>query len=201
MILAVFVLLLLLIDIPSLPLWLVSAAVAVGPDAPPAQIDTALRRHAETRNAVAEITTSLIVLALGCALTPFMDSSFGMMMALGVLSAAGSGAGSFSVLIGAASRKLDSAKRGQAAGIINAGGSLGQFVFAPLAQKLITTVGWMGAMYALAIAALAALPLAPPLRPVLEQLARPRSASSTRGMPRSCVPAWSASGRTASCAT
>jgi predicted MFS family arabinose efflux permease len=110
------------------------------------------------------LAAGLIVLALGCALTPFMDTSFGMMMALGVLSAAGSGAGSFSVLIGAASRKLDSAKRGQAAGIINAGGSLGQFVFAPLAQKLITTVGWMGAMYALAIAALAALPLARALR-------------------------------------
>jgi predicted MFS family arabinose efflux permease len=110
------------------------------------------------------LAAGLIVLAAGCALTPFMDSTFGMTMALGVLAAAGSGAGSFSVLIGAASRKLDSAKRGQAAGIINAGGSLGQFVFAPLAQKLITTVGWMGGMYALAIAALAALPLARALR-------------------------------------
>lgn len=35
------------------------------------------------------LAAGLIVLALGCALTPFMDSSFGMMMALGVLSAAG----------------------------------------------------------------------------------------------------------------
>lgn len=110
------------------------------------------------------LAAGLIMLAAGCALTPFMDSAFGMTMALGVLAAAGSGAGSFSVLIGAASRKLDSAKRGQAAGIINAGGSLGQFVFAPLAQKLIATVGWMGAMYALALAALAALPLARALR-------------------------------------
>jgi predicted MFS family arabinose efflux permease len=110
------------------------------------------------------LAAGLIVLALGCALTPFMDSTFGMTMALGVLSAAGSGAGSFSVLIGAASRKLDTARRGQAAGIINAGGSLGQFVFAPLAQKLIASIGWMGAMYALAAASLAALPLARALR-------------------------------------
>jgi len=110
------------------------------------------------------LAIGLLVLAAGCALTPFVDSRFGMTVTLGVLAAAGSGAGSFSVLIGAVSRRLDSAQRGQAAGIINAGGSLGQFVFAPLAQKLITTVGWMGAMYAMAAAALAALPLARALR-------------------------------------
>jgi predicted MFS family arabinose efflux permease len=40
--------------------------------------------------------------------------------------------------------------RGAASGVINAGGSLGQFVFAPLAQKLIQLCGWMGAMYSLA---------------------------------------------------
>lgn len=37
----------------------------LGPDAPPALIDRALRTHVETRNAVAEITTSLIVLVSG----------------------------------------------------------------------------------------------------------------------------------------
>jgi predicted MFS family arabinose efflux permease len=110
------------------------------------------------------LAAGLVVLAVGTALTPLMNSTTGMVVALGLLSAAGSGAGSFSVLIGAATRRLDVAKRGQASGIINAGGSLGQFVFAPLAQKLIATVGWMGAMYALAVAALAALPLARALR-------------------------------------
>lgn len=110
------------------------------------------------------LAAGMVVLAAGCALTPFMDSSLGMTLTLGVLSAAGSGAGSFSVLIGAASRRLDAAQRGQAAGVINAGGSLGQFVFAPLAQKLISTIGWMGAMYAMAAASLAALPLARALR-------------------------------------
>jgi predicted MFS family arabinose efflux permease len=110
------------------------------------------------------LAAGLVVLAVGTALTPLMDSTTGMVVALGLLSAAGSGAGSFSVLIGAATRRLDVARRGQASGIINAGGSLGQFVFAPLAQRLIATVGWMGAMYALAVAALAALPLARALR-------------------------------------
>ena len=70
-----------------------------------------------------------------------------------------SGAGSFSVLIGAAAQHLTTDKRGKAAGIINAGGSFGQFVFAPVSQTLIQMLGWMGAMWSLAAITLAALPL------------------------------------------
>jgi MFS family permease len=105
------------------------------------------------------LIAGLVVLAVGMALTPFMTSGFGLIVSLGVLSAIGSGAGSFSVLIGAAAQHLQTAKRGKAAGIINAGGSLGQFVFAPLAQTLIQMLGWMGAMWSLALITVGALPL------------------------------------------
>src|SRR4029077_11822448 len=88
-----------------------------------------------------------------------MTTGLGLILSLGLLSAIGSGAGSFSVLIGAASPKLAAEKRGKAAGIINAGGSFGQFAFAPISQRLIQTFGWMGAMWSLAAIALAALPL------------------------------------------
>lgn len=91
--------------------------------------------------------------------TPFMSSGFGLVVTLGVLSAAGAGAASFSVLIGAAAQRLPADARGDASGVINAGGSLGQFVFAPLAQKLIQLLGWMGAMWALAALTLATLPM------------------------------------------
>ena len=91
------------------------------------------------------------MLSIGTALTPFMTSGFGLVIALGVLAAVGAGAGSFSVLIGAAARRLTEDRRGKAAGIINAGGSLGQFVFAPISQALIQTLGWMGAMWSLAL--------------------------------------------------
>jgi len=101
----------------------------------------------------------IIILAIGMALTPFMHSGLGLIFALGVLSAIGSGAGSFSVLIGAAAQKLTAVERGKAAGIINAGGSFGQFVFAPITQGLITALGWAGAMWALAATTLAAMPL------------------------------------------
>ena len=105
------------------------------------------------------LIAGLLILALGTALTPFMGSGIGLVFTLGLLSAMGAGAGSFSVLIGAVAQRLTPAERGKAAGIVNAGGSFGQFVFAPLAQKLIQVFGWMGAMWALAVAALLALPL------------------------------------------
>ena len=106
----------------------------------------------------------ILLLALGSALTPFMSHSLGLILTLGILSAAGSGAGSFSVLIGAAAQRLPAERRGMAAGIINAGGSFGQFLFAPLLQKLIVALGWMGAMWSLAAMTLTALPLAGLLR-------------------------------------
>ncbi len=111
------------------------------------------------------LVAGLIVLAVGTAMTPFMTSTFGLIVALGLLAAMGSGAGSFSVLIGAAAQQLPAEGRGKAAGIINAGGSFGQFVFAPISQGLIALVGWMGALWALAAMTLGALPLAKVISP------------------------------------
>lgn len=105
----------------------------------------------------------VLILAVGTALTPLLTSSFGLVMTIGVLTAMGSGAGSFSVLIGSLSRYLQPNQRGTAAGIITAGGSFGQFVFAPIAQKMISLWGWMGAMWSLAALTLLALPLVRPL--------------------------------------
>ena len=111
------------------------------------------------------LIAGLLVLAVGMALTPVMTSGFGLIVSLGVLLAIGSGAGSFSVLIGAASQHLATDKRGKATGIINAGGSLGQFVFPPVAQTLIQILGWMGAMWSLAVITVGALSLVPVVSP------------------------------------
>jgi predicted MFS family arabinose efflux permease len=61
-------------------------------------------------------------------------------------------------------QRLPVERRSFAAGLINAGGSLGQFVFAPIVQAIISGFGWMTAMFALAGASLLTLPLAFPLR-------------------------------------
>jgi MFS family permease len=110
------------------------------------------------------LAAGLVLMALGSVLTPFMTSAWGLIFSIGVLSQAGAGAGGFSVLIGSASQRLPAEKRGMASGVINAGGSFGQFVFAPLLQKLISTFGWVGAMWSLGVITLAALPLARALR-------------------------------------
>jgi predicted MFS family arabinose efflux permease len=105
-----------------------------------------------------------IMLAAGLALTPFVHSEWALIATLGLLSAFGAGAGSLSILIGAVSQRLGPEQRSFAAGFVNAGGSLGQFVFAPLVQMAIVGFGWANAMFALAAAMLMTLPLAWPLR-------------------------------------
>jgi predicted MFS family arabinose efflux permease len=109
------------------------------------------------------LTGGVIVLALGTALTPILTSSAGLVLTIGILTAMGSGAGSFSLLIGTVMGRLPVSQRGTAAGIITAGGSFGQFVFAPIVQTLISTWGWMGAMWSLSIISLTALPLVRPI--------------------------------------
>jgi len=104
-----------------------------------------------------------VMLALGLAATPFVSSQWGLLLTLGVVSAAGAGAGSFSILIGATAQRLPPERRPFASGFINAGGSFGQFVFAPLVQGLIAASGWVTAMLALAATALLTIPLARPL--------------------------------------
>jgi MFS family permease len=101
-----------------------------------------------------------VMLAVGMAATPFMKSQFGLMLTLGVLSAAGAGAGSFSILIGATAQRLPAERRPFAAGFINAGGSFGQFVFSPLVQLVIQASGWVVAMISLAATTLLTIPLA-----------------------------------------
>jgi len=105
-----------------------------------------------------------LLLALGLGVTPWIASQWGLVVGLGVLAAAGAGAGSFSVLIGATAHRLPASRRSFAAGLINAGGSLGQFVFAPLLQWMIGAAGWAMAMTALAATSLLTIPLAWPLR-------------------------------------
>ena len=105
-----------------------------------------------------------LLLAAGTALTPFVSSQWALLFTLGVVMSTGAGAGSFSILIGATSQQIPAEKRAFAGGFINAGGSFGQFVFAPLNQALINAFGWVTAMLAMAVTALLTLPLARLLR-------------------------------------
>ncbi len=101
-----------------------------------------------------------IMLAIGTAATPFVHSEWALIATLGIVSAFGAGAGSLSILIGSVMQRLPGERRSSAAGIINAGGSLGQFVFAPIVQTVILGFGWVTAMLGVAGVTLLTLPLA-----------------------------------------
>lgn len=60
------------------------------------------------------LIAGIVLLALGNALTPLMGSSWGLIFSLGLLAAFGSGAGSFSVLIGAAAQRMSAQASGAA---------------------------------------------------------------------------------------
>jgi predicted MFS family arabinose efflux permease len=136
---------------------------------------------ADKFGAVKVIIAGALMLALGCALTPLARSSTGLLLTMGVLSAAGAAAGSFSILIGIAAQRLPPERRSFAAGLINAGGSVGQSVFAPLVQLVIGAAGWASAMFATAFAALLTIPLVLPLR--RSQPADPAGAASLAPVP------------------
>ena len=105
------------------------------------------------------LLSGLLILVLGSALTPFVSSQLGLIVTLGLLTAIGSGACSFSILLSAVAQRMPATSRGTASGIINAGSSFGQFVFAPIIGKLIQWVGWMNTMWAMAAVALLAIPM------------------------------------------
>jgi len=105
------------------------------------------------------LTGGILILSLGTALTPLLASQAGFILTIGILAAFGSGAGSFTVLIGALARRLAPRQRAMASGLITGGGSFGQFLFAPVVQSMISLWGWMGAMWSLAAITLLALPL------------------------------------------
>ena len=119
---------------------------------------------ADKHGAVPVLLLGILMLAAGTALTPLANSEWSLLLTLGLLSAAGAGAASFSILIGATAARLPAEKRAFAGGFINAGASFGQFIYAPLAQALINSFGWMTAMLGLAASTLLSLPMIAALR-------------------------------------
>lgn len=101
-----------------------------------------------------------LLVATGTVITPLMTSTAGLIFAIGVLSAGGAGMAGPAVLMAATTRLVPAQWRGLATGVVNAGGSFGQFVMAPLAGALILGLGWVQAMQVLGLLVLLCLPAA-----------------------------------------
>ncbi len=110
------------------------------------------------------LVLGISLVALGTWLIPLMRSTAGLILAIGVLAAGGAGMAGPSVLMAATTRLVAPAKRAMATGVVNAGGSFGQFIFAPIAQAITSASGWVVAVQSLAFITLLALPAAWALR-------------------------------------
>ncbi len=104
------------------------------------------------------IFLGVVLVAVGTIITPLMTSTAGLIFAIGVLAAGGAGMAGPSVLMAASTRLVPPEKRGLATGIVNAGGSFGQFAMAPIAIGLTAAVGWASAMQWLGALVLLAVP-------------------------------------------
>ena len=104
--------------------------------------------------------TGALLVALGTFITPLMTTTAGLILAIGVLSAGGAGMAGPAVLMAATTRLISPDRRGLATGIVNAGGSFGQFVMAPIAAALMVSVGWASAMQIIGLVVLLCLPAA-----------------------------------------
>lgn len=110
------------------------------------------------------LVAGALMVAAGTALTPFAGSLLTLTLTVGVLAAGGAGVAGPSILMAAVNRVLPPQRRGIASGIVNAGGSFGQFTIVPLAQVLTGAAGWAGALLLLGAAATLVIPLALMLR-------------------------------------
>ena len=106
------------------------------------------------------LLVGVLLVALGTFITPLMTSTGGLIFAIGVLSAGGAGMAGPAVLMATTARLIPPERRGLASGIVNAGGSAGQFVMAPIAGALLVGLGWASAMQVMALLVLLALPAA-----------------------------------------
>jgi predicted MFS family arabinose efflux permease len=105
----------------------------------------------------AALCTGALILAAGQILTIYAHDPWVLTLAQGILSPAGIASASFPLIITVMAARLAPDKRSVASGIINAGGSAGQFLYAPLVQFVIHLRGHYASLMMLAGLSLAVL--------------------------------------------
>jgi predicted MFS family arabinose efflux permease len=134
------------------------------------------------------VAIGAVLVMLGTVLTPHATTTWMLVLLIGVVAAGGGGMAGLGVLMSAVARALPPEKRGIATGMVNAGGSFGQFVVAPLAIVLTGALGWVGALTALGLLSLAIVPLAYVLRG--KHPHPPQGAAAEKSMKHAVRDAW-----------
>ena len=102
----------------------------------------------------------MLLCALGSSLIPHCETTFEIIICIGLLSSGGAGIAGLAVAMSAVNKKVPPDRSGLAFGILNAGGSLGQTFLAPLGVFVILNFGWMNALYSLSFLLICTLPFA-----------------------------------------
>jgi MFS family permease len=104
-----------------------------------------------------------IVYALGLATMAYATTPMMLCLTAGVLIGVGLAGSSFTIVSGAFGKLMPPAWRSLAFGAGSAGGSFGQFLFAPLSVALISAYGWQSTLAVFAALVLLMVPLSAPL--------------------------------------
>jgi len=113
---------------------------------------------ADRYSARSVMVTGALMVSVATALTPLAHSTAALVVLIGLIAANGAGAIGPGLIMSALARWVPEAKRSVATGIVNAGGSFGQFTVIPLAGLFIGLTGWQPAMVILGAISLAAIP-------------------------------------------
>lgn len=105
------------------------------------------------------IRCGIILMVIGLLGVPFGKSIWMLMLFLGIILPAGSGALSFGIIMGAITPKLTDKIAPTVSGIVTASSGVGSTVFSPLIQSLLLASGLMGTMVFLSVPTLILLPI------------------------------------------
>lgn len=100
-----------------------------------------------------------ILIAVGLAMIPFCTTGWALMMFLGIMLPAGTGAVSFGIIMGAITPKLGASRAATASGFINASSGIGSIIFSPLVQSLFSEIGLKTTMLAFSALIIVMLPI------------------------------------------
>ena len=115
------------------------------------------------------------VYAVGIAGMAMSDSGLALHLTGGILVGLGVAFCSFSLVLAAIARLIGPGRRSLALGLGTAAGSLGQVIFSPINQALISRYGWYDSLLVMSVVSLVLIPLAFSLRGSSESRGEPAS--------------------------
>ena len=100
------------------------------------------------------LIAGILLALLGTILIPFSITAFTLAISLGIISSIGIGIAGLPVVLASVNKLIPQEKVGMAFGLVNAGSSVGQLDFAPIAGFIIVNFGWVSCIIFLSIRSL-----------------------------------------------